>query len=231
MQTTAIKPAPARRKVLTAGIVLALLGIPLALYWLRPEPEPESASPPLSQVRVPAAAPRFGPGVLSASASSPSKASEFDSGAPVGITAAQDQHLVINRELRNTFDYFLLEGNALERATRVARLQQYLKAKLPATANEEATKLAATYLNYLDAFQKLTSVDSRIPKTASPSSPPNAEDIERFNVKMEQIAKLRRDMFGEQTARLWFAEDQEVMQQSVIEMRQAYRDFQEKSRQ
>lgn len=205
-----------------AGPIIAVVAvlIPVAIYLMQPEPEPPvSVTTAVKEKKAP---PRFGPGVLIESR--PEAASDptaVDPGAPPGLAVTPDQRLLINREMRDVYDYFLLASTAADRATRVAKLHAHLKAKLPSAAYEEAAQIASNYLAYLNAFESLMASESMfMQKSETRSLPSNADEVERFSTRITQISRLRQSMLGVKIAQIWFAEEEANMQQSLTEMRQ-----------
>ncbi|CAN5398663.1 hypothetical protein BH11PSE11_BH11PSE11_14330 [soil metagenome] len=209
-------------KLIGIGLAVVVIAIPLAIFLLQPDPEPTLAVPATSVEKKPTPA-RFGPGVLTQStpsASAPANSGALDVGAPPGLEIMPNQHLVINKEMRDVFDYFLLGADAADRSSRVAKLQAHLKAKLPSPALEEASQIATAYLSYLIGFEKLMANEMSRPKTETTSVPSNIVEAERLSSRMVEISQMRKTVLGEKIAKLWYTEEEEGMRQSIAEMRQ-----------
>jgi lipase chaperone LimK len=211
-----------QKRLTTIAIVAAVVLIPFSFYFLQPKSKQASFTAPKPTTST--IQPRFGPGILQAQSHpsiAPSDTGRADPGAPPGLAVTPGQLLAHNKEMRDVFDYFLLGGSGAERSVRFERLQAHLKAKLPATAYQEAEQIASNYLRYLDAFEKFTANETLVPKTETTSVPANANELERFNAKVLELSRIRQSILGVKIAQLWFAEEEATMQQSLEDVRQA----------
>ena len=176
-----IRKPSARLTLMAAGALL--LGA-LAVQFMQAEdgaPATGTAAP-LSGVPV-----RFGPGILSDASPAPAASAVptiEDTAAPDGLAVTVDQHLEVNRALKDVADYFLLGGRQGTRAEHLAALLAHLKAKLTPPASEEAERIVRAYAAYLDAHDALLA-RSHVP-AVSPDSMLSAPDADR-------LAGWRRD--------------------------------------
>jgi hypothetical protein len=202
-------------------IVVVLAAIAIGIYLSLSDSEP--VAPAVAPAIAPKGPTRFGPGMLSNAQpeiAAPVDHGYADPGAPPGLEVTPGQQLMVNKEMRNVFDYFLVPGGAAERPVHLARLQAHLKAKLPPPAYAEAAEIAANYSAYLTALEKLRSTELNLPKTQMTSIPLNAQDAERFSAKISEITRLRQSLLGVKVAQLWYGEEEEAMQQSLTELRE-----------
>lgn len=193
-----------------ASILLALLA---AYLGSTDKQAPEASAPSASTD----ASVRFGPGVWTDPAQE-SEGGVADTSAPDGLTVTADQHLVINRALKDVFDYFLLGGHLGAREEHTEKLRAHLKASLPGPAFQEADKIIRNYVAYLDAH------DTLLAREAVPSANPDSllapPDIERVSAWLAQRARLRQELLGLHIAQAWFGEEEIQDQQSIAAMRQ-----------
>lgn len=213
--------SPATRRpllglALVASIVTAVLVIAV-INFIQPDDAralPGSASAPG------ATSMRYGPGLAmqpGAASATPAQAATADTMAPDGLAITPDNHLVINRALRDVIDYFLLGGLPGERPTHIANLLVHLKKTLPSPASDDATKIARNYVAYLDEHDKLLARESL------PASPQAnvalALDVDRLSAWTAQRARLRQSMLGLDVAKVWFGDEEAQTQQQLADMR------------
>jgi hypothetical protein len=220
MKNQAVKPSSRRWNMLGPVIGVTVLLTLLAIYVMQPEPEPPAT--PSTAAKENKTPPRFGPGVLPESTLEPTIPGDAaaDPEAPPGLAVTADQRLLINKEMRDVFDYFLMAGRVPDRSTRMARLHAHMKAKLPPDAYSEAAQIASNYLAYLSAFEKLMADELNRPRSDPGSPMANPDDSERISARIVQISQLRQSMLGTRIAQLWYAEEEAGTQQSLAEMRQ-----------
>ena len=196
-------------KLIAAALGAAAITIAATIYATRPAPSPDA---PVAAAQTKHDEPaRFGPGILSAAPQSdapPAAPPQADPWVPEGVDVTPDQHLVINKEMRSVFDYFLQPANPGDRAERLEKLNAYLKAKLPATAYDEATPIVSKYVEYLAAFDAQNLGD----KDAPPTAP---GDAQRLEIKMNELSRLRQSTLGVSLAQLWFGDEEVGMQQML----------------
>jgi hypothetical protein len=200
-----------------AGLVIAAIVIPVSVYVMWPEPIPEPTTTPVLQKPEQT---RMGPGVLTASNSAAAQpadsVSQDYSWVPPGLEVTPDQRLVLNKDMRMVFDYFLQPADRGNRADRLKKLQTYLKAKLPPTAYDEATQLASNYARYLEAL------DARNATQPDPMQsgeiPTTYAGIEQLKANLAEQTRLRQTILGVNISQLWFA-DEDADVQRFLERR------------
>lgn len=198
------------------GITVVVLGLlAAALFCFRfAEPAALAAGTPAA-TRVNATE-RYGPGQLNAAVSDyPAAAS--DTSPPPGLEVGADQHLQVNRAVRDVFDYYLLGGLPGSRAEHMAQLLAYLKSSLPAPAYADGERLARAYVAYLAAHDALLERQSPPAVTADSTMAPL--DAERMATWLAQLSRLRQDMLGIEVARIWFGAEEAESQRTLAALR------------
>ncbi|WP_136419928.1 lipase secretion chaperone [Herbaspirillum sp. ST 5-3] len=205
-------------KRLTAAIASALVVALLAIYSGKPD---EKSGPAANRIVATELSARFGPGVWTepgpGKSAIPPEAVDTDTEAPDGLAITGDQHLVINKALRDIADYFLLGGHLGERDLHIAKLLAHLKSRLPSPAFEEAERIVRNYVTYLEAHDKLLAHDP-VPRL-SPDSPALSPDVDRINSWLAQRARLRQELLGIEIAAVWFGDEDANDRQALAALR------------
>ncbi|HYD78708.1 MAG TPA: lipase secretion chaperone [Paucimonas sp.] len=197
----------------------ALLGLTAVLLLLvanrfrSPDDPPAAPTVQASPVREPT---QLGPGRFSAAAGA-LPAARPDTEAPGGLALTADRRLIVNKALRDVFDYFLLGGHAGERAQHVARLLAHLRDALPSPAHEEAVRIAHNYLAYLEQHDKLLARADAPRLTTDGNLPP--ADLDRIGAWLAERARLRQSTLGIDVARAWFGDEEIEQQRKLAELR------------
>ncbi|AIY42360.1 lipase modulator protein [Collimonas arenae] len=200
--------------IVVAGLLAA------ALLWFR-SPEPATATavagmPP--DVRT-ISSNHVGPGRWSAAATS--EPAMADTSPPPGLAVDANQHLQVNRALRDVFDYYLLGGLPGSRSEHLAQLLAYLKSGLPALAYVDGERLARAYVAYLAAHDALLERQS-VP-VITPDSKMAALDADRMAVWLSQLSRLRQDRLGIDVAKIWFGDEEAESQRMLAALRSGTR--------
>lgn len=203
-----------KAKTVGAGAAASILLLLLAAYLGSSDEQASEASAPAASVDTSV---RFGPGVWTEAGHVPGSGGAGTS-APEGLTVTADQHLVINRALKDAFDYFLLGGHLGAREEHSTKLLAHLKASLPVPALQEAEKIIRSYVAYLDAHDTLLARET-IP-ALNPDSVLTSQEVERISAWLAQRAQLRQELLGMHIAQAWFGEEEIRDQQVVAAMRQ-----------
>jgi lipase chaperone LimK len=195
------------------AVVLGLLAAEL-LFFLSAQPAAIAVG---SQAATPVSmTDRVGAAQLNAAVSD-SLPSASDTSPPPGLAVGADQHLQVNRALRDVFDYYLLGGLPGSRSEHLAQLLAYLKNSLPAPAYADGARLAHAYVGYLTAHDALLERQSPPAITAdSKMAPPDAE---RMAAWLAQLSRLRQDMLGVEVARIWFGAEEAESQRTLAALR------------
>jgi hypothetical protein len=194
-----------RLTYLGAGLVIAAIVIPASLYVMWPEPTPEPV-PPVVQQKP--AQTRLGPGIIAASTAEPAQTNDSviqDAWVPAGLEVTPDQHLILNKDMRAVFDYFLQPADRGNRAERLEKLRTYLKAKLPPAAYDEASAIVARYTHYLEALDARNATQND--PMESGSVPTSYAGIEQLKANIAAQTRLRETVLGVNISQLWFAEE------------------------
>lgn len=201
-------------KTIGAGTAACILLVLLVAYFgNRDTYAPDTSTPTTS----PDTSVRFGPGIWTDSALA-SGSEMADAAVPEGLALTADQHLVINRALKDVFDHFLADAHLGARDKHTKKLLAYLKVSLPVPALQEAEKMVHSYVAYLDAHDTLLAREA-IP-TLNPDSVLTLHDVERISGWLAQRAQLRQELLGTHIARAWFDEEEIREQQTVAAIRQ-----------
>jgi lipase chaperone LimK len=207
------------RHRLSLAIVVVVVGLlAVALLWFR-SAEPAAAAGSAQPGTHATATGRFGPGQWNdaTTASSANPLAPVDTSPPTGLVVDADQHLHVNRALRDVFDYFLLGGLAGSRAEHMAQLLAYLKSSLPSLAYADGERLARSYVAYLAAHDTLLERQS-VP-VVTPDSKMSAPDAERMATWLSQLSRLRQDMLGITVAKIWFGDEELESQRMLAALR------------
>jgi lipase chaperone LimK len=198
------------------GLLAVVIGLlAYALIWFcSSEPAVPASS---MQPSVPATRPdRFDLGQWSGTVAE-NASTTADTSPPEGLEAGADQHLRINRALRDVFDYYLLSGLPGSRAEHLAQLLAHLKAGLPALAYADAEPIAYSYVAYLAAHDALLARQS-VP-VVTLDSKLAAPDAERMAAWLSQLSRLRQNMLGVEVARVWYADEEAESQRTLAALR------------
>ncbi|HJV02441.1 MAG TPA: lipase secretion chaperone [Burkholderiaceae bacterium] len=196
-------------------VAAALASAGLIWYWQAGTP----ADAPVASGAPPAPAAwngAIGPGTLAAMPRNAAPEVDTDELPPDGFTIGSNGQLVANRQLRASFDYFLIRGDGADLAARAAQLRAYLKQRLPASAAAQAEALLAPYVAYIRAHDDLL---ARQQLTLAPGAVPDAQQTERLATWQAQRARLRQQSFPAPLQRAWFGDDDDVLADAVAELR------------
>ncbi|PFH07686.1 lipase chaperone LimK [Collimonas sp. PA-H2] len=198
------------------GMAVVVLGLLAAALFCSRSAQPAAAAAG-TQAAIPAnAADRFGPGQLNAAVSDNLPPAR-DTSPPPGLAVGADQHLQVNRALRDVFDYYLLGGLPGSRSEHMAQLLAYLKSSLPASAYVDGERLARAYVAYLAAHDAL--LDRQTPPALTADSKMAPLDAERMASWLAQLSRLRQDTLGMEVARIWFADEEAESQRMLAALR------------
>ncbi|MEO6921138.1 MAG: lipase secretion chaperone [Collimonas sp.] len=194
--------------VVVAGLLAA------ALFWFR-SAEPAAAAGGTQSGARTTSSDRIGPGQWrEASVAAPTVT---DTSPPPGLAVDANQHLQVNRALRDVFDYYLLGGLPGSRPEHMAQLLAYLKSSLPASAYADGERLARAYVAYLTAHDALLEKQS-VP-VITPDSKMAALDADRMAAWLSQLSRLRQDTLGIDVAKIWFGDEEAESQRMLAALR------------
>ncbi|MGB7192374.1 MAG: lipase secretion chaperone [Collimonas pratensis] len=193
------------------AVLLGLLVAELVCFRSTPSAALAAGSQPVAPAN---ALERAAPAQLNA-AISDVLPSAGDTSPPPGLVVGADQHLQVNRALRDVFDYYLLGGLPGSRSQHMAQLLAYLKSSLPAPAYADGERLAHAYVAYLAAHDAL--LERQTPPAVTADSKMAAPDAERMATWLAQLSRLRQDMLGIEVAKIWFgAEEAESLRALAV---------------
>ncbi|MBA5635965.1 hypothetical protein H3H37_02745 [Duganella sp. LX20W] len=158
----------------------------------------------------------IGPGTLSGAPRNAALDIGMDDPPPDGFTISSNGQLVVNRQLRASFDYFLIRSDGADLAARAAQLRAYLQQRLPAGAAAQAEALLTPYVAYIRAHDDLL---ARQQLALAPGAVPDAQQTERLAIWQAQRARLRQQSFTPALQRAWFGDDDDVLADAVAELR------------
>lgn len=205
----------ARHRFSLGLMVVVLVLLAAALFWFR-SAEPAVPAVGTQVVTQTSTADRIGPGQLSDAAGIVAPTAS-DTSPPPGLAVGADQHLQVNRALRDVFDYYLLGGLPDSRSEHMAQLLAYLKSSLPAPAYADGERLARAYIAYLAAHDVL--LDRQTPPALTADSKMAPLDAERMASWLAQLSRLRQDMLGMEVARIWFGDEEAESQRMLAALR------------
>ncbi len=106
--------------------------------------------------------------------------------------------LIINKGVRNVFDYFLSAQGEEDRDTLVRRIRAYIRHQLTDPARQQAEQLLDQYLLYQQALKTLP---------AFAGNP--MQDFEQVRAQLDRIRELRGRYFDRLTQQAFFGEEQD----------------------
>lgn len=196
-------------------VAAALASAGLIWYWQggAPAEAPGGAgAPPAPAVWSGA----IGPGTLSGAPRNAALDIDTDDPPPDGFTIGQGGQLEANRQLRASYDYFLIRSDGPDLAARAAQLRAYLKQRLPAATAAQAEALLTPYVAYIRSHDDLL---ARQQLMLASGAVPDAAQTERLGNWQAQRARLRQQFFSPALQRAWFGDDDEVLADTVAELR------------
>jgi lipase chaperone LimK len=158
----------------------------------------------------------IGPGTLSGAPRNAALDVDTDDLPPDGFIIGEGGQLVANRQLRASFDYFLIRGDGPDLAARTAQLRAYLKQRLPPAVAAQAETLLTPYVAYIGSHDDLL---ARQQLALAPGAVPDAPQTERLANWQAQRTRLRQQSFSPALQRAWFGDDDEVLADAVAELR------------
>ncbi len=117
------------------------------------------------------------------------------------LSTDADGNLVIDRDLRRVFDYFLVATAAEPYAQSAARLQAYLAERLPEPAAGQAAAVLEQYLQYKARLFEMESRALQDPGSVS-------GDPEHLARHLETLARVRREVLTPEVVTAFFAEEE-----------------------
>ncbi|MBA5686820.1 hypothetical protein [Rugamonas apoptosis] len=197
-------------------LAAAVASAGLIWYWQTATPA-DTSSDSGSGTRAAAAwKDAIGPGALGGAPHNAALDLDTDDLPPDGFTIGDGGQLVANRQLRASFDYFLIRSDGADLAARATQLRAYLKQRLPAATAAQAEALLTPYLAYVRAHDELL---ARQQLTLASGAVPDAQQTERLANWQAQRARLRQQNFPAVLQRAWFGDDDEVLLEAVAELR------------
>jgi lipase chaperone LimK len=158
----------------------------------------------------------IGPGTLSVA----NPLAGIGGGAPTGRLSPSivgpDGQLLINLELKQLFDDFLLRGQAGAMTARIERLRASLDATLPPAARAQALALVPSYVDYLTAHDALL---ARQQLKLAPGAALDAGYVERLANWQSQRARLRQSTLPAAATQAWFTDDDAQLSDAIDALR------------
>jgi lipase chaperone LimK len=195
-------------------VAAALAGAALIWYWQAGTPADTGTAPGAA---APAWNGAVGPGTLGSAPRNAALDVDTDDPPPAdGYTISDAGQLLANRQLRATFDYFLIRSDGADLGARAAQLRGYLAQRLPAAAAAQAEALLADYVRYVRAHDELL---ARQQLTLAPGALPDGPQTEKLAVWQAQRARLRQASFKPALLQAWFGDDDDALADAVAELR------------
>lgn len=128
------------------------------------------------------------------------------------VTVDDQGRLIINRDLRNVFDYFLTTIGEEPVDTIIARIRAYLRNILKGKpAADQADQILTSYINYKRALLSL------------PPSPAQENrktmDLDAYQRQLDQTAQLRRQYLSAEVIQAFFGEEDAYDQYTLARLR------------
>ncbi|MES2296558.1 MAG: hypothetical protein V4582_05920 [Pseudomonadota bacterium] len=185
-----------------AAAVLAAGAAALYLWW--PSDPPPAAVAVSHTGNAPWDTP-IGPGQLRSAPQGQANVDvnfEFDE-VPEGMARVDERgHLIVDVQLHNAIDAYLLHTDVPSRQVAAQALSAYFRRKLPAGAVDEAEALSAHYLAYMDAHDGAL---QRLRFLAPGADGLSAQAADQFAAWHAQRRNLRQAMLGASVYAQWFA--------------------------
>ncbi|MES2118681.1 MAG: hypothetical protein V4578_26170 [Pseudomonadota bacterium] len=195
-------------------VAAALASAALIWYWQAGTPADTGTAPGAA---APAWNGAVGPGTLGSAPRNAALDLDTDDLPPAdAFTISDAGQLLANRQLRATFDYFLIRSDGADLAARAAQLRGYLAQRLPPGAAAQAEALLAPYVSYVRAHDELL---ARQQLALAPGALPDAQQTERLAIWQAQRARLRQASFKPALLRAWFGDDDDALADAVAELR------------
>lgn len=195
-------------------VAAALASAALIWYWQAGTPADTDTAPGAA---APAWNGAVGPGTLGSAPRNAALDVDTDDLPPAdAFTISDAGQLLANRQLRATFDYFLIRSDGADLAARAAQLRGYLAQRLPPGAAAQAEALLAPYVSYVRAHDELL---ARQQLALAPGALPDAQQTERLAVWQAQRARLRQASFKPPLLQAWFGDDDDALADAVAELR------------
>jgi len=124
---------------------------------------------------------------------------------PAGVIRVDDRgQLIIDVQLHNAMDSYLLHSDLPTRQAAAVKLRGYLKRKLPASANVDAQALVTRYLDYMEQH------DAALGRTrfvALEGDGLSAQGAQQFSAWQAQRKTMRQVILGATVYKEWFEAD------------------------
>jgi lipase chaperone LimK len=197
------------------GASLGLLGILLMLYWTATPEQPLGMDPPLTTAASPAS---VGPPEATSPHQTTAPTRHFVTGLeqlPASLQGTDvdgeiiidgNRQLVVTRRLRDVFDYFLTTIGEEPLATVLARIQAYIRHRVPDPAQGQAIHLLNQYVSYRDALKNIPEVGGLSADQLDPDA------VAR---QKQQEQQLRRQFFTAAEIDAFFADEDAYDQYSL----------------
>lgn len=199
------------------GLAACIAGAGLLTYFKFTSVSPDLKTE-VSQVSSPAV---FGPGNFPA-ADVPiniglNESISTDTSAPGDIAISSDQRLILNRALRDVYEYFLVGGHPGTMPDHREKLVAHLKNILPPAALKEAAQIVDKYIAYLEALPSI--FQENAPQNSGQEAMPSALDPDRLAELYAQRSRLRQTILGIELAKIWFGEEEAEEQRDIEALR------------
>jgi hypothetical protein len=183
------------QRIASIALVLGAMGLAALFAWPPGLPAP---APTIASMPHPAASPQAARSFFSEIAVS-------DADPPIEIALTDQQELIADSALLEVFNFYLLKESGFE------ALKRHLQGRLPASASEEALRIATSYQAYMVQHDRMLAAQN----FSGPADP------YRLDAWIQQRERLRRDVLGERVAQAWFANEDAYLMQAMDELRRA----------
>ncbi|QWE95197.1 lipase secretion chaperone [Cupriavidus sp. EM10] len=137
-----------------------------------------------------------------------------DTDVPDGLEADSKGRLIVTRQTRNLFEYFLASLPKADRQRQIARLNDHIIRTLtPAAplARDEALDLARRFVSYMDAHDAML---KSYGFTSHPAMVTTA-DLPRIAGFLRKRSDMRREYLRYEVARIWYGDEEDREQRTL----------------
>jgi len=128
---------------------------------------------------------------------------------PAAFEMDNEGNLVINRETRYIFDYFLTSQGELTQKTIWAQIDQLINQQLKGDAKGQARKLFKNYLSYQDALHSLDLAFPLNTRNDGAMDMSNPETLIQLEARFQAKQSLREEYFGITNKEAFFNEEEQ----------------------
>jgi len=128
---------------------------------------------------------------------------------PAAFVMDNEGNLVINRDVRYIFDYFLTSQGEISQEVIWAQIEQLINQQLSGNAKAQAKKLFNNYLSYQDALHNLNLAFPLNTGNHGAMDMSNPETLTQLEARFQAKQSLREEYFGIENKEVFFNEEED----------------------